>query len=155
MSRKVKYGIINPTYPIVTLDAMPIAASQAFKAKSGRFVTKDASGNYAISVAADTQIAGYVDCGDFTSSSTAAADKLPVIVDLNAIFEIPVDETITATSLKALIGKTCDLVVNSGIQQADIGASATDVIKIVGGDVDEQTVYVMINPTKFYTEGVA
>jgi dihydroxyacetone kinase DhaKLM complex PTS-EIIA-like component DhaM len=80
---------------------------------------------------------------------------LPVIVDLNAIFEIPVDETITATSLKALIGKTCDLVVNSGIQQADIGASATDVIKIVGGDVDEQTVYVMINPTKFYTEGVA
>lgn len=152
---KTKYGIINPTNPLVTTPPMPLAASVAFKDKGGKFVTKDESGNYALSVAADTQIAGWAMVGEFTSSSTAAVDKVPLVVDLGAIFELPAYSTITEASLKTLIGKTCDLIVDSGIQKADNTASATDVIKIVGGDVAEQTLYVMINPGKFYTEGVA
>lgn len=156
---KSNYGVINGKTPNATSQDMPLAASVAFKALGGKFVTKDGNGNYALSVATDSQIAGWA-CvsGDYTSSSTAAADSRPIIDDLDAIFELPVDSgdtAITATTLKALIGKTCDLIVTDGIQGADINASTYDVVKIVGGDVDKNTVYVKLNPAKLYTAGVA
>lgn len=151
----LSYGIRNEGTLSLT-QPLDLAASCVFKNKGGKFMTKDGSGNYAISVATDTQIAGWaMYSGDFTSSSTATADKVVICDDLDAIFEMPTDAAFTAAELKALIGKTCDLVVNSSVQQADIGASSTDVVKIVGGDVTAQTVFVKLNPAKLYTAGVA
>ena len=154
MANNTKMGQIFKSYPPVTIPSVPLAASVAFKNLGGKFMTKDGSGNYALSVATDSQIAGWADVGEFTSSASAAAQTAPLIVDLGAIFEIPVDAAITDASLIALIGLTCDLVVNAGIQQAAIGTSTYDVVKIVGGSVANQTVYVQINPAKFYTAGV-
>lgn len=155
----MNYGIIHVPAVCAKMPDAPLAASVIFKNLGGKFVTKDGSGNYAISAASDTQIDGWADiAGDFTSSSTAATDKAQVVIDLGAIFEIPVspaDTALTDAGLKTLMRKTCDLVVASNVQYADTDASSTDVIKIVGGNVARNTVYVQINPTKFYTEGVA
>jgi len=154
MANTAKFGRIYRGHPAATVKAVPLAASVAFKNLGGKFMTKDGSGNFALSVATDGQIAGWADVGEFTSSSTAAAQTVPLIVDLQEMFELPVDATFTEAEGKALFQKTCDLVVNGGIQQADIGSSTYDVVKIVGHNTAAQTVTVMINPAKFYTEGV-
>lgn len=151
---KARYGVIGAP-PETLPNPVPLAASVVITNKSGRFVTKDGSGNYAISVAGDTQIDGYIEEGAGTYSSTAAQDKVAMIDSLEAIFELPVDATFTEAQGKALVGKCCDLVVATGnIQQADIGETAIDIIKIVGYDTAEQTVYVKINATKHYTATV-
>ena len=159
MSKTVNMGIIKKPNPCNITDGMPLAASVAFKALGGKFVTKDGSGNFALSVAGDTQIDGWMDVGgDFTSNAIAAVDKLPIVIDNEAVCEIPVDSgstALTAAGLKILMFKTCDLVVTAGIQGANTGASSTDVVKIVGGNVAANTVYVTLNATKMFTRGVA
>ena len=150
------YGPIFRTVEPTVVPNIPMAASAAFKALGGKFVTWDGTSTATISVAGDTQIFGWAAVnGDLTTSATAGADKVAVITDLNCVFELPSDAVFTAAQGLALIQKTCDLVVNSTIQQADIGASSTDVLKIVGFNVTDQTVYVTINPAKYYTAGVA
>ncbi len=152
---KAKYGLVGGSYLPRLIRGVPLAASVVITNKSGKYLTKDGSGNYAISVAGDTQIAGATDAGAGTYSATAAQDRVPLVDSLDAISELPVDAAFTEAEGKELVGKTCDLVVASGnIQQADIGSSTTDVVKIIDYDTDEQTVFTKINPTKFYTAGV-
>ena len=72
-------------------------------------------------------------------------------------FELPVAAActaLTATTLLSLIGDTCDLVIESDAQMANIAAHLTDVVKIVDGDVDRNVVIVKINPAKFYTRNI-
>lgn len=134
---------------------VPLAASQVFKYKSGKFLVKNGDGNYEIADSGDTEIAGWAMInGEFTSNSTAATDKVAMNISLDAVFEIPADATFTAAELKAMRMKTCDLIVASNIQKADIGESNEDVIQIIDGDVDSQTLFVRINPNKLGTTGV-
>lgn len=155
MGNRAKYGIIFMPNPGSVKQDQPCAASVAFKNLSGKFMVKDGSSNYAIADSGDTELAGWAMAGEFTASSTAAKTTVPIVDDFSAIFEIPSDATFTAAELKALVGKTCDLIVASNIQQADIGESTEDVIIIVGGDVDRQTLFVRLNPNKFGQTGVA
>ena len=156
----LKCDIIYPNDHTYYTQPQPLAASVVIKALSGKFVTKDGSGNLALSAAADTQIHGWADVGTgdgtFTASATAGDTKVPIVRDLQVVFEIPnkTGQTLTEATLKTLMFKTCDLYVDSGIQQADTTASTTDVLVIVGGDVAKNWLYVMINPAKFYTAGV-
>lgn len=152
--KKVKLGAPLISRPF--LIEMGLTASQAFKRRSGHFVKLAA--NYAtIAVAGDTEIWGWALVGkDWTSSDQAGQDKVTVDTHPLHVWEIPADAAFTAAELLALIGKTCDLVVTGGgIQQADWGETEKDVIVIIGGDVDEQTLYVHMNPNKLYQSGVA
>jgi len=154
MAKKVKLGMPLISRPF--LIECPVAASQAFKRRSGHFVKLDSNRRVTIADSGDSEIIGWALVGkDWTSSSTAGADKVTVDTHPLHVWEIPPDAAITASSLAGLIGKTCDLIVSSNIQYADIGESNEDVIVIIGGDVDGQTLYVHMNPNKLYATGVA
>ncbi|MBU2346678.1 MAG: hypothetical protein KJ888_21005 [Gammaproteobacteria bacterium] len=153
------YGPIHLPNPYSKFpQEQPLAASVVFKLLSGKFVTRDSSGNYAISISSDTQIWGWAEVdADWTTSATEAIDKIVIIDDLEAVFEMPNDSGNTALTeaiIKTLIGETCDIAESTtNIQAADYNASSTDVIKIVGGSVARNSLYVKINPIKFYTLG--
>jgi hypothetical protein len=153
----ISYGVIHRPNPMMVIEKMPLGASVIFTAKGGKFMTLS-SGNLILSVAGDTQIDGWADIsGGFTAYGTAAYDTVTLIRDLSAVFEIGVsasDTALTAAGLKALIGDTCDLVIESDVQMADTDATSTDVIQIVGGSVERNTVFVVINPIKFYTRSI-
>lgn len=129
--------------PDVFCPAVPLAAAIDFKYKGGKFMTKDGSNNYDLTDDGEIPV-GWADVGEFTSNATEAIDSVAMNISREAVYEMPVDEAITAASAKILMFKTCDIVVNGGIQQADIGASSDDVIQIVGFDVAAQTVYVRL-----------
>ena len=152
MAKKVKLGA--PIHGSPFYHKMPLAASQAFKRRSGQFMTLSSSRAQKAD-SGDTEIWGWALIGkDWTSSSTAGADTVTICTDPFKVWEIPARDTFTATNLAAYIGDTCDLEIASDIQYADNGESTEDVIVIVGGDVDEQTLYVHMNPNKLYQTGV-
>jgi len=131
---------------------VPIGASEVIKSKSGRFVKNDGSGRAEIAGDGHTELIGFLDCGEFTASSTEGADKRFCINDVTAVFRIPVG---TGTYTEALVGKTCDLIVSNSIQGAQVGVSSEDTVIIVGGDaVNNAYVDVMLNPVKLGATGV-
>ena len=151
MAKKVKLGRIfdRPFYI-----KCPVAASQAFYQRSGHFVYLS-SNNVTIADSGTTQLFGAAQIGsDWTSSSTAGADTVTVCTDPMAVYEVPARDTFTASNLAAYVGDTCDLEISSGIQYIDNGESNEDTIVIVGGDVDEQTLYVHMNPNTCYQTGI-
>ena len=154
MAYNANYGIVFAPSSMQVIPAVDLAASVQFKSLGGKFMVNSA-GNHSIADSGDTQIAGWAMVeGEYTSNSTAAIDKVPLCRDLSAIFAIAPDEAFTAASLKTIRHDTCDLIVSSNIQYADIGESTEDVIIIVGGDVAAQILFVQINPDKLHTAGV-
>jgi len=152
---KVKYGKIfgNSSF---TAQSFPVGASQVFKAQSGRIVKLN-SGYLEVAGDGDGVVFGFVDVGDLTVTS-AGDVSLPVDTSLDAAYELPVKRTagdFTESDLYGLIGKTCDLIVESNIQKANLDTSDEDTIIIVGGNVENQTVYVKLNPAKVGGTGVA
>lgn len=146
--KKVKLG--SPLFDSPFYIECPVAASQNFQRRSGHFVYLS-SGNLTIADSGTTEIFGWALVGDdWTSSSTAGADKVTVDTNPFHVWEVPARDTFTATNLKNYIGDTCDLEISSNIQYIDNGESNEDTIVIVGGDVDEQTLYVHMNPNKCY-----
>jgi hypothetical protein len=140
MSEQLKYGQVRGGSVSVPV---PLAASQAFKAQSGRFVYLDGSGNAVLCAAGANEIFGFAQESERTSSSTAAKEKANVVIDPSAIFRIPV---ISGTYVATMRGDTCDIGVSAGIQGADLTASTDDVLIIVDGDlVDNKWVDVMIS----------
>jgi hypothetical protein len=151
---KIKAKLGAPIFPFSFLIDLPVAASQAFKRRSGQYV-KVASGRADIADSGDSEIWGWALIGkDWTSSSTAGADWVTVDTFPYHVFEIPARDTFTASNLEGYIGDTCDLEVST-YQYADNGESNEDVIVVVGGDVDEQTLYVHMNPNKCYQTAIA
>ena len=137
---------------------VPLAASVYINALSGKFLTEDGSGNFALSLAADTQIYGWTSqYGSF--STTAAADFVTICTDTQKVYELPASSTITEAAMKLLLYKTCDIAISGSAltltQQANATASSTDVLVICGWDIAAQTVYVRMNPAKMYVAGVA
>lgn len=152
-----KYGIVKGPQRFSIL--APLAASQTLKALSGRFLFR-ASDDFREITAADATIAGFIDWVG-TSSATAGATIVPMNNAADTIYELPYYDgsntatALTATALDAIVNETCDLYVASNVQYANAGASATDVILIVGGNLVNSTLYVKIAPGKFQTPGVA
>lgn len=153
MGKKVKLGA--PIFAFPQMQKVPIAASQTFSRRSGHYVKLDASKHADIADSGDSEIAGWMHMGkDFTSSSTAGADKGSIDAFPFSVYEVPARDTFTAANLASYIGETCDLEVASNIQYVDNGESNEDNVVVVGGDVDEQTLYVHLNPNKMYQTGI-
>lgn len=119
---------------------VPMAATQAVKAKSGRFVFMNAGA--ATLCKSDSQtIFGWLRC---RAKTPATGEVVPCEVDPTAIYRIPV---LSGTYAVGMIGDVCDLAISAGgIQGAALDASTHDLIKIVGGDANHNKwVDVMIN----------
>jgi hypothetical protein len=151
------YGAINRPEGASRIE-LPIKASVAFKALGGKFVSKDGTDDFKLAVAADTEIMAWCDVnGDVTTP--AAITKYSCLDDLDYIYVLPAGATFTEAEAIALLYKTCDLkdtnTAGTSVQSVNQAASSTDVIVIVGYDVDAQTFYVKINPAKRYATGAA
>lgn len=148
--KEVRYGYL---YGPKIFVPVPMAASQAFKNLSGKFIKLDTNKRGDIADSGDIELFGWVEVGEITTSSTAGQDILVANISVDAVYRIPADATVAAS----LRGETCDLIVASDIQQADIGESTEDVIQIVAvtaDDIANQTVQVRLNPRKMYATGV-
>ncbi len=137
---------------------LPIKASVAFKARGGKFVSKDGTDDFKLAVAADTEIAAWCDVqGDHTTP--AVITEYACLSDMDQVYELPAGAAFTAADLVSLLFKTCDLkdtnAAGDAVQSVNQAASDTDVVVIVGGDVEAQTFYVKLNPAKRYVTGVA
>ena len=150
------YGAIN----CAETKEYPVAASQYFRHAGINFVYLDGSGNVTLALTATATLLGMAivpkgkgagaDANYWLSSATAGADKLAVVVDPNAKYLVPADDTVTA----AMKGNACDIVaVNDGAATTvDVGTSTTDVLIIVDQGINyggaATDVVVKINPAK-------
>jgi len=150
----LKYGEVTTGNSCI-VGPFEVAASEVFKDLSGKYVKMDNNRRLALAGSGDTEIVGWALTGEITASSSAGQTKLCVDISTNKVWEIPADDTFTEAELQAMMFKTCDLIVSNNIQYADIGESNEDVIQIVGGNVERQTLYVRLNPNKICATGVA
>lgn len=141
----LKYGRINKASSGDGVFPVPMAAAQAVKAKSGRFVYMNA-GAATLCVAASTTIYGFLNTHEHTPDT---GDLVGCDTDLRAVYRIPIN---SGTYAVGMIGDYCDLSVSGGIQGAALDASVRDLLIIVGGDaVDNEWVDVKMNPAKVGT----
>ena len=131
-------------------------AAIAFKGAGGKFVS-GVGNSLVLAVAASTALLGWAEVAEFT---TATTDVITVNMAKDAVYEMPIDTAVTEAALQALIGKTCDIIVTSGIQYADHNASAVDILQIVGygyygPNLGEQTLFVRLYQPNVTVSGVA
>ena len=130
----------------------PVAASEQFRLKSGRFVTKGTNGPAEVADDGDTLLLGWLDPenGETLSVSGDMGILIPAAGD-KTVYRIPIN---AGTYVATMQGKTCDLVrATVGgvtlVQGAKLDASGEDNLIIVDGDlVNNEWVDVMINPDK-------
>ena len=145
----IKYGWVRGGKTSVS---KPLAASQVFKARSGRFVYLDGSGNITVADDGADEIFGFAEESERTSNSTAAVEYANIIIDPTAVFRIPVA---AGTYAKTMDGKHCDILIDAnGIQGADLTAAADDVLIVIDGNATEGWVEVMINQKERSQSGV-
>ena len=161
--RPLRYGQVSG--PENAIQEYEASASIVFSNVSGRFVALDASQQLIIGVAATTELLGaVVQGGAYTGPTTAGRIVLPVNLSVDAVYLLPIAVSSiaasrTETQLKALIGKTCDVIVASDIQYAAVDLSTRDVIQIVdyvvwGTGIGDQAVMVRLVPGKIGATGV-
>lgn len=145
---QLKYGPIMNEAMAVKIPGWPIGASEVIKAASGRFVKYDASQRLEIAVDGTTLLAGWLEIGEQTASSTEGGTLGTLIPAANCpvVFRIPIN---AGTFVATMRGKTCDLAVTSSIQGAKLDGSGEDTLLIVDGDLENNLwVDVMIAPDK-------
>ncbi len=125
---------------------VPMYGSERVDAPGGRFVNIRTDG-----------YAEYLDDGDSaecfgsverpygTNSTTSGQDRANCIIDLTAIFKIPILSG-DGTYVIGMLGDTCDVGVTSYVQGALLTASSNEQFIIVGGDTaNNNWCLVMIN----------
>lgn len=130
----------------------PVAASEQFRLKSGRFVTKGTNGPAEVADDGDTLLLGWLDPdnGETLSVSGDYGTLIPAMGD-HTVYRIPI---YAGTYVATMQGKTCDLVRATVdgvtlVQGAKLDASGEDNLYIVDGDlVNNEWVDVMINQDK-------
>lgn len=141
MSEQLKYGMISGD----PKSAVPVtmAAGQYIKDQSGRFVYM----NDGAATLCDDSIQTIFGHLESEEDSSTSADVRNCIIDLTAIFRIPV---ITGTYVVGMVGDVCDIDISSNVQGVDLTASSHDLVVVVGGS---STVYVdvMMNPKEWGT----
>lgn len=138
---QLKYGWIRGGKVAVPV---PMAASQTILDQSGKFVYMD-DGGAKLCVDANAYIFGHLEIGTEDGSITpTAGDYYNCIVDLTAIYRIPVN---SGTFVVGMIGDLCDISVSTNVQGAQLDASDENLLFVVGGDADDNNyVDVMVNP---------
>lgn len=133
--------------------AMPLAASTALTPGSGRYVTTDANGNYALSGAASVTLDGWIyDCyspdhtgatgrsnanlltASATDGATAVSGTTNIHTEDDAVWMYSVETLVLAN-----LGIDCDLVVTGSgattIQQVKPSVTTNKVVHILGLDL--------------------
>jgi len=132
----------------------PVAASQAFARKGGKFVYLDSAGRVTVAGDCKEEIFGWAEVPKdasatnfWTSSSTAGSDKVFVIYGLEDVFEIPyynASASVSATVVAHKLGIKNTGV--GGIQSAQEDCTAaSECLSVVDVDANENTVYVKID----------
>ena len=154
MPKEVKYGYLRG--PRMIVKAWPIAASQVFHDRGGKFVILDTNDRVDIADSGNAQIEGWAEspsgqglAAGFTSSATAGADSAEVDVSELSLYRVPADADPANTR-----GETCDLIVTTNIQYADVGESNEDVIQILDLDTADDTVDVRMTSRLMAVAGV-
>ena len=142
MTAETKYGQIRGGHNGFSL---PMGAAETFYSKSGRFVKNDVSGRGELAVAGSASLQGFVRDGQpadgagggglDTHATTEGDSKFWCIIDLTAVFRLPLAYTATYTANydDNMIGERCDLVVISEVQYVDVTNASQAVVRIVGG----------------------
>jgi hypothetical protein len=86
-------------------------------------------------------------------------DIFGVNIALDAVYEIPLDATVTQANLLSYLGDTCDIVVST-YQYADNNAADDDLLQVVGFNYYgsaalQQTVLTRMNVTKNFGTNIA
>ena len=128
--------------------AVPVTmyASEQVAAPGSKFVNMNATGYAEYLDDQDAEeIFGSAEVAYGTQSSTQAlCDVVNCIVDITAIYKVPVD---TGTYAITDIGDTCDVGVSSYVQGAYLQASTQEQLIILHGDLaNNNWVYVRMNP---------
>ena len=144
----IKYGYAFG--PRVLVGPCAIGASEVFLDTGGKFVKFDNDRQIEVADSGDAALFGWAECGKFTASSTEGKDKVMVDISCESVYYIPADEAVTI----ALRGKTCDFVLDSNRQRADVGVGTTNVILIVDVDIANQALYVRMNYATQYQAGI-
>lgn len=150
---EIKYGYVRG--PRCLIPAC-IGASEVFKDLGGRFTKFDGNANGdgipRVSVAGDgdAELAGWLEGGDFTASSTEGQDTGQLDVSCLSIYRLPVN---TGTLAVTDVGKTCDISVASNIQGLQADVSTEDTVMIVKRE-SATVALVRMNPSKIGSVGV-
>lgn len=155
---KLKYGIVRNGHLAEYTDEKGLGASEVFKALSLRFVKRDGSGYFDAVDDAATAIDGYVQYVGTVGSSdgdVTTAIEISCLGGGSVTYEGPIydggstDAEKTKAEIDSLIGTTAAIKVDSNIQYVDLDntTDAQQVLIIVGGDADANTLYVKVNPT--------
>ena len=155
MASKLDFGPIR-RIDLLNCVEMPVAASQIFHPQGGAIVYLDSSGHVTLALTATDKIWGWAfvprsyevgstnaSNGYWTSSSTAAADKVmvaPFAMNIGMLFKMPTTSA-GGLAVRARSGETCDIVgVNNGtVQYATPGTTSTDVLLFITLDPDGDT----------------
>ena len=117
-----------------TSTPVSVTDAESIKQQSGRFVTRNTStGAMEIADTSD-DLFGWLEFGG-DDSSTSGIDA-NMIIDPTAIYRIPLiydNNTYTVNYSEALIGETCDLKVDSGVQYAHPEGVSNNSLIIWGG----------------------
>jgi len=158
VARPLNYGLLSDASSCARMPDCLIKAAEVFNAQSGKFVKADGTDDHAVAGSGDTQLTGWASIKGGTEGATgytvpAAATPTykEIITDINARFLMPADAAVT----RAIRGLTCDLIVASNIQKADVGESNEDVIVIYDINIALQLVEVGLNASKMWATGVA
>ena len=137
---QLKYGQIHGGKVSVPVTSL----SQTITAQSGKFVYMNA-GVATLNTDGTTSIFGFLEAPAGTASTDALAYNC--IIDLTAVFRIPVD---SGTYVEAMKGDTCDINITSNVQGAQLDASVENTLTVVGGDlVNNNYVDVMMTPAQW------
>ena len=147
---QLKYGFqMGPEILI----AAPIGASEVITAASGRFVKTDGSGRVEIAGSGHTELLGFLEHPAGTVSATEGADIGALNVSVDAIYRIPIGGS--GTYVAAMKYDTCDLIVASNVQSADL-TSSEDVLAIMDGDTTNNNwIDVRLALPKMHAQGVS
>ena len=150
-SQPSKYSQINKTYAPGMLPQRGVLVAGAYlNPLSGRFVFL-ASSTYRLALSGDATLAGWA---DEVIQNSVTGDDASICDDLNAVFELPVSGVVlTATNLLSTYQHASFDLATAGsaltlIQSVNLSGTSQKVVRIVGGNVTRQTVFVKINPAK-------
>ena len=141
---QLKYGWVDGGKAGVYLQG-GMYASERVDAPGSMFINVTTSGYGEFLDDTDTaECFGHAELPFGTVSTTSGVTKCNVIVDLSAIYKIPVD---TGTYAITMIGDTCDIGVTSYVQGAYLSSSVGEQLIILAGDLENNKwVLVRLNP---------
>lgn len=158
LAKPLNYGVLNDAGHLGKVENQLIKPAEVFKSQSGKFVARDGTDDVDVAQSGDTQIEGWAvieSVDGSTEAFTVPASTIPtrrdVINDLNARFLMPADAAVT----EAIKNLTCDIIVDTNVQKADVGESNEDVLVIYDINVALQLVEVGLNSSKMHVAGVA